>query len=264
MGTMENRNIITRSTISLVSLTLLGLSLPSAHAQEANTTNQGYTYDIIVKSTDAKKKTTNGKLRVQTLGSKARVEYIESDTKEASVGDYSITTDAGVSTASVSIAKKTIEWTGYDKSFKEINKEKALKGSNLKSEWTSPAANEKLLTRSFNMVYKQLVFVQKIDVKENHRFTIAPEGTNGPQFNPMVTSMMMDISTYALKFPEVQKVGAMGLVPSGFITKAILDLKAKVGKGDEGAMIEIETTKPVATTIDESIFTLPTGYKVKN
>jgi hypothetical protein len=255
---MENHNI-TRITF----LSLLGLCiLPTTTSAQTPAPN-GYTYDITVKSTDAKNKTTMGKMRVQTVGPKARMEYLESSSKEAKIGDYLLTTDAGVSSANVSVATKIIEWTGYAKSFKEINKEKALSGSDFKSAWVDSAPGEKTLTRSFNIVYKQLVFTQKIVVNENHRFTIAPADAVGPTFNALVTSVLMDISTYALKFPEVQKLGASGLVPAGFVTKATIDLKAKVGRGNEGALIEIETTTPVPATIDEKIFNLPEGFKIK-
>jgi hypothetical protein len=226
----------------------------------------GYTFDLQVKTTDAKNKVTTARMRVQTVGSRARVDVLESSGKgseaEMMPGDFMVTLDEGFSTTWFYNQKKTMAQTGFASSAREINKEKALSASGLSSTWSSPAPNQKTLTRSFKMVYRQLVFKQNISIDENYSFTLADPSVAGPKFNPLVSSMLMDMGTYALKFPEVQKAGPVGLVPGGFVTKATLNLKALVGKKNEGAIVEIEATTPVATEIPESMFELPKGYKI--
>lgn len=222
----------------------------------------GYTYEVTMRVTDAKNKTATVRFRVQVLGSKARADVLEGD-KELKAGDYTITTDEGFTTASVSPKNKTIEWASFEKSMKEIQKEKGLNGSDFQSAWSSPTQDQRVLTRRFKLTYRELIFTQKIAVAENHTFTLAAPSATGPHFNPVVNALLLDLSSFALKFPEAVKEGPKGLVPTGFVTKASLDLKAKVGKKDEGSHIELETTAPIPSTVPESAFTLPSGYKTK-
>jgi hypothetical protein len=242
-----------RNLIFTTALCLLPLSALRAEI--------GYTFDLTVRTTDAKNKVTTGKMRVQTLGTKARLDVIEG-TKEMPAGEFMVTLDEGFSTATVSPTKKTIAWTGFEKSAREINREKGLTASGLSSAWSSPSPNQKTLTRSFKMVYRQLVFQQKIAIDESYTFTLADLSVAGPRFNPLVNATLMDLSAYALKFPEVQKAGPSGLIPGGFVTKATLNLKALVGKKNEGANLEIESTVPRPVEIAESVFELPKGYKI--
>ena len=238
--------------IGMVALSLLPLS---AQAES------GYTYDLTLRVTDAKNKVTIGRAHVLTTGSKARVEMLEGG-KDLKPGDYSITLDGGVTTTSVSPVAKTIEWSGFAQAAAEILKEKGLSASNLKNAWSEPAPNQKVVTRSFQMVYKELIFRQNISVQENHSFTMAAPGA-GPTFNPLVNATAIDLGSYALKFPEIRQAGPHGLFPAGFVTKAVLNLQAKIGKKNEGARMEIEASVPVPADIPESAFALPTGYKLK-
>ena len=107
----------------------------------------GYTYDVTMRVTDV----------------------LEGD-KELKAGDYTITTDEGFTTASVSPKDKSIEWASFEKSLKEIQKEKGLKGSDFQSTWSSPAPDQKVLTRRFKLTYRELIFTQNISVAENHTF----------------------------------------------------------------------------------------------